>query len=158
MPLDAFVHCDCFEKNNLRCDPPGDLTVKVEPTGELSCAGLNGQGWSAFLAWKRQKACLHYGMILLRHRLGGAAEIELLRKELEKQPTPLPILLHKVLYSSTHTCDWIQNSLMPQLLEEVKMLDPKRASAAAADSLQLFKIHMAELIIAAQHTGKPICF
>lgn len=158
MPLDAFVHCDCFEKNNLRCDPPGDVEVKVEPSGELSCVAADEQGWASFHAWKRHKACLHYGMILLRHRLGTEAQIDTLRQEIKRQPTPLPILLQNVLYSSTHTCDWIPSSLIPHLSEEIRLLEPKHADAAAADILQLFKIHMAELIIAAQHTGKPICF
>ncbi len=156
MPLDAFVYCDCFETNNLRCDPPGDIQVRLEPSGDLTCTPENDRAWSQFLAWKRTKACLHYGMILLRHRLGTTEQIDLLRAALAKQP--LPVLLEKVLYSATHTCDWIPSALVPRLAEEVKQLKPEHHDPAVASALQLFKIHMAELIIAAQHTGKPICF
>jgi hypothetical protein len=158
MGLDAFVYCDCYEQRNLRSDPPTGIEVRVEPTGELGCLTPDERGWSAFLAWKRHKACLHEGMILLRHRLGSTEQVDLLREELSKHPVRLRLLLERVLYSGTHTCDWIPAAKIPELAEEVKQLAPERASPAAADALQLFKIRMAELIIAAQHTGKPICF
>jgi hypothetical protein len=70
----------------------------------------------------------------------------------------LPLLMKSVLYSGTHTCDWIPISRIPELAEEVKQLAPERAHGPAADALQLLKIRLAELIIAAQHAGKPICF
>jgi hypothetical protein len=156
MPLDAFVFCHCFETNNLRGDPPGNVQLKTEPWGDVTCSPIVDREWSAFQAWKRNKACMHYGMILIRHRLGTSAEVELLRAELNRQNAAVPILQKKVLYSATHTCDWIPLSLIPRLSEELKSLAP--ASGAAADALQLFKIYMAELISAAQYAKKPICF
>jgi len=158
MGLDAFVYCDCFEKHNLRSDPPAGLVVKVEPSGEPGCADADERAWTAFMAWKQNKACLHPGMILLRHRLGAPEQVERLRTELEKDKASFPLLLKAVVYSGTHTCDWIPFARIEQLAEEVKQLAPERAEKSAADALQLFKIRMAELIIAAQHTGKPICF
>jgi hypothetical protein len=158
MALDAFVYCDCFETHNLRSDPPAGLNVKTDPSGDIACNAPDERSWSAFVAWKQSKACLHQGMILLRHRLGTSEQVDRLREELQKQPTPLPLLLERVLYSGTHTCDWIPSAHIAQLAEEVKQLTPERADRAIADALQLFKIRMAELIIAAQHAGKPICF
>jgi hypothetical protein len=158
MALDAFVYCDCYEKNNLRCDPPARVKVKVEPTGDLMCLSGDEEAWSAFLAWKRTKACLHHGMIFLRHRLGTSTQIDLLQRELRKEPDRFPILLRNVLYSGTHTCDWIPLDRMEALSEEIKRLPPQQADPAVADALQLFKVQMAELIIAAKHTRKPICF
>jgi len=75
MALDAFVYCDCFEKHNLRSDPPAGLVVKIEPSGEPGCEASDERAWSAFMAWKQTKACLHHGMILLRHRLGTPEQV-----------------------------------------------------------------------------------
>jgi hypothetical protein len=157
MALDAFVYCDCFEKHNLRSNPPAGLLVKIEPSGEPGCEAEDERGWSAFMAWKQNKACLHEGMILLRHKLGMPEQVDHLRTELEKNKGAFPLLLESVLYSGTHTCDWIPFNRIDQLAEEVKQLTPDCADKVA-DALQLFKIRMAELIIAAQHTQKPICF
>jgi hypothetical protein len=158
MALDAFVFCDCYEKHNLRADPPAGVIVKIEPNGDLSCSAADERAWSAFLTWKQNKACLHQGMILLRHRLGTSEQIDLLRAELQKLSKPLPLLLNAVLYSGTHTCDWIPFARMPDLAEEVKQLAPEQAKGPLKDALQLLKIRLAELIIAAQHTRKAICF
>ena len=158
MALDAFVYCDCYEKHHLRSDPPVGVIVKIEPSGDVSCSAADERSWSAFMAWKQTKACLHQGMILLRHRLGTSEQIDLLRAELQKLPKQLPLLLNSVLYSGTHTCDWIPSSRLTELAEEVKQLAPEHAQGAAKDALQLLKIRLAELIIAAQHVGKPICF
>ena len=158
MALDAFVYCDCFEKHNLRSDPPAGLVVKIEPSGEPGCEASDERAWSAFMAWKQTKACLHHGMILLRHRLGTPEQVDRLRAELEKNLPAFPLLLKAVVYSGTHTCDWIPFARIDQLAEEVKQLAPEHADKSVADPLQLFKIRMAELIIAAQHAQKPICF
>jgi hypothetical protein len=158
MALDAFVYCDCFETHNLRCDPPVGLVLKPEPSGDLACDATDEERWSAFVDWKRNRACFHYGMILLRHRLGTPEQIEDLRGELQAQAASFPVLLNHVLYSGTHTCDWVPFELLGPLSSEVKHLAPEKCRPAVSDALQLLKIRMAELIIAAQHTKKPICF
>ena len=54
MGLDAFVYCDCFEKQNLRCDPPAGLVVKIESSGEPNRrAATSSTNGSPFRAWKR---------------------------------------------------------------------------------------------------------
>lgn len=158
MALDGFVYCDCYEKGNLRSNPPNGVNVVVTETGEISCETSDEDLWLKFSAWKRAKACLHTGMILVHLRLGKVAAIDALRAELQKEARDFPILLQNVVYSGTHTCDWIPVSKLPALAEEVKRLKPEAVSPGAADSVRLFKIKMAELIIAAQHVGKPICF
>ncbi len=95
-------------------------------------------------------------MILKHHRLGTASQIEPLRQQLSDHESQFPILVEKILYSSTHTCDWIPLPLLPQLTEELKHLDPPPSSLGEA--LRLLKIQLAELIIAAQMVHKPICF
>jgi len=158
MALDAFVYCDCFEKKNLRCDPPAGVRVSPQATGDLLCDSFDEDAWSAFVTWKHTKACPHHGMILLRHRLGTENGINALRTELQKEANRYPMLLQKILYSGTHTCDWIPVEAIDPLANEVKQLNVSRAEREVADALHVFQIQMAELIIAAKHTGKPICF
>jgi hypothetical protein len=158
MALDAFVYCDCFETENLRCDPPAGVKVVPRASGDLLCDTLDDEAWSAFVGWKHTKACLHHGMILLRHRLGTEKRIHALRTELQKESDRFPMLLEKILYSGTHTCDWIPLDYIDPLANEVKQLNASQAGRDVADALHLFQIQMAELIIAAKHTRKPICF
>ena len=156
MALDAFVYCDCFEKENLRCTPPGHLQLTVGPTGEITCIAPSDDAWMAFTNWRQTKACSHPAMILKHHRLGTADQIAPLQRQLTKQENQYPILLRKVLYSATHTCDWIPIDLLPQLTEELKHLDPP--ATPEGEALRHLKIQLAELIIAAQMANKPICF
>jgi hypothetical protein len=158
MALDAFVYCDCFERDNLRCDPPRGLKLRVSPNGDLLCEPPDDSAWHAFNAWKLAKACLHEGMILVRHRLGSPKAIEVIRTELQRDALRFPILLEKVVYSGTHTCDWLPLSCLPRLTQELKHVNPDPAHTPAADAVRLFKIQIAELIIAAQLARKPICF
>jgi hypothetical protein len=97
-------------------------------------------------------------MILVRHRLGKSSLIDQLRVELQKHQERFPILLQKVLYTGTHTCDWIPFEQIPQLTEEIKNLKAERWQGPAAEAVRHFKIQMAELIIAAKESRKPICF
>ena len=158
MALDAFVHCDCFERENLRSDPPRGMRLRVAPNGDITCEAPDESAWHAFTAWKLAKACLHQGMILVRHRLGSTAAIDRIRTELQKDALRFPILLEKVVYSGTHTCDWLPMNLLPSLTEELKHVNPEPAHTPVADAVRLFKIQIAELIIAAQLARKPICF
>lgn len=158
MALDAFVFCDCFERDNLRSNPPGGMELRVAPNGDITSDPPDDSAWHAFIAWKLAKACLHQGMILVRHRLGNDTAISGIRSELQKDALRFPLLLEKVVYSGTHTCDWLPLSTLSRLTEELKQIDPDPAHTPAADALRLFKIQIAELIIAAQIAQKPICF
>ena len=158
MPLDAFVYCDCFERENLRSDPPQGIVLKQEENGDVSCKSPDEKAWSAFVRWKQNKACMHPGMVLVHKRLGSTELVEALRTQLQKERARFPILLEKVLYSDTHTCDWIPFTQIEPLENEVAAINPEGADPEETDRVRLFKIQMAELIIAAKHTGKAICF
>ena len=158
MALDAFVYCDCFERDNLRSDPPRGMALRTRPNGDIICDPPDNAAWHAFADWKLERACLHQGMILVRHRLGSDMAIENIRVELQKEPLRFPILLEKVVYSGSHTCDCLPLRELPKLTEELKRVNPDSAHGRVSDALRLFKIQMAELVIAAQLTKKPICF
>lgn len=157
MALDAFVYCDCFEKDNLRCNPPAGLQLTVALNGDITCDAPTERAWFAFSHWKQEKACIHPGMILKHFRLGTASEIDLLREKLQnKERARFPILLGRILYSGTHTCDWLPLPLLPPLTEELKSLNP--APTPEGETIRHLKIQLAELIIAAKMVQKPICF
>jgi hypothetical protein len=160
MALDAFVYCDCFEKDNLRCNPPGGLQPILAPNGDITCDAPTDRDWFAFATWKQDKACLHPGMLLKHFRLGTAYQIDQLRAQLQnKERSRFPILLTKILYSGTHTCDWLPLDLLPQLTLELKSLNiASIPSSPEAETIRHLKIQLAELIIAAQMVQKPICF
>ncbi|HTG45750.1 MAG TPA: hypothetical protein VK633_14610 [Verrucomicrobiae bacterium] len=158
MALDAFVYCDCFEKDNLHCNPPGGVRVTVAANGDITCDVTDQALWCSFMAWKQTKACRHPGMILVLHRLGTPPVIDLLRAQFEKEREKFPILLAHVLYSGTHTCDWIPFPHMQSLAKEVQAIDAEEVAPGVSDAVRLFQIKMAELIIAAQCTSKAICF
>ena len=157
MALDAFVYCDCFEKDQLRSSPPSGLELRVGANGEVTCHGATDQQWSIFCSWRHRKACPHVGMILKHHRLGTAKQIDALRDQLEnKERARFPILINKILYTGTHTCDWVPLNALPELTEELKQMNPPKTPEG--DALRHLKIQLAELIIAAQMMQKPICF
>jgi hypothetical protein len=157
MALDAFVYCDCFEKDNLRCNPPGGLTLKIASNGDITCDAPTEREWMAFATWKQEKACLHPGMILKHFRLGTDTQINRLREQLaKKERSRYPILFNQILYSGTHTCDWLPLPVLPQLTEELKQLNPDRTPEG--ETIRHLKIQLAELIIVAQMVNKPICF
>jgi hypothetical protein len=158
MGLDAFVYCDCFERDNLRCSPPSGAKIIVAEDGNILCESPDDEVWAAFNVWKSTKACLHSQMIVAHRMLGGNGLIEQLRAEILKDRARFPLLLRKVLYNGTHTCDWIPLEHLEQLGAEVKLLSEHRLKGAAGDALHLFQIQLAELIIAAQVVKKPICF
>ena len=158
MGLDAFVYCDCFERDNLRCSPPSGAEIIVAEDGNLVCESADDEVWAAFNLWKSTKACLHPQMIVVHRALGATAVIDQLRAEISKDQARFPLLLRKVLYNGTHTCDWIPLAHMEQLGAEVKQLSEHRLKGATGDALHLFQIQLAELIIAAQVVKKPICF
>ena len=158
MALDEFVYCDCFERDNLRSNPPAGVKVRVAPSGELMCETEEDSAFFAFSAWKQARACTHQGMILVHHRLGSTEAIDKLRAALEGHADRFPILLQRVLYCGTHTCDWIPVQAIPRLTNELKKLDSETFPDGIADAVRVLKIQIAELIIAANLTGKPICF
>jgi hypothetical protein len=55
MALDAFVYCDCFEKDNLRSNPPAGLSLTLSANGELSCDASDEAGWYAFNTWNMRE-------------------------------------------------------------------------------------------------------
>jgi hypothetical protein len=91
----------------------------------------------------------------VKHRLGNLAEIAALRSEVTQFGAPKDILLEKVLYSGSHSGDFIPLELLPLLSAEIKSI---YNSSGASSELLEFLGSMEDLIRAAKDEGNPIVF
>ncbi len=157
MGLDAAVYCDCFEIGRLKELPPDLALVYVRANGSLDCRSKNAEVLSAFDAWLQKRACEHEEGVLVSHWIGNATHVGLLRGELEKDAKKFSVLLEKVLYSGTHTGDYLSGKEIFELQNELKVL----AKFAARDKdtqsfIDEFRMQIVELADAALSVKKPI--
>jgi hypothetical protein len=161
MGLDAFVYCDCYEKSRLREPPPGGIPLRVYPDGSWSRVQDDGTLASdlAWDDWLLQRACEHRGGMLLHHRLGNISLIGLLRSQLQCESERFRILVTKVLYSGSHSGDFLRIDEIPALQMELEHLREFRCSSCEADRfMSVFRERMSELATTALSVGKPIAF
>lgn len=159
MGLDATVYCDCFETGRLKERPPNPALVDVCDNGSLECRSDDSKVLSAFDEWRQRRACEHEEGVLLSHWIGNASHVGLLRSELEKDATKFSILLEKVLYSGTHTGDYLSGKDVLKLQKELKALAEFAASDKDSQSfVDEFRVQIAELANAALSVKKPISF
>jgi hypothetical protein len=161
MGLDAYVFCDCFEKGRLLANAPPGLTLVVEPDGYVGHQGSLGSLESelAWDQWRENLACEHTGGVLMHQRLGNIALIGMLRSELQGEASRFPILLGKVLYSGSHTGDFLAVNVVPSLKAEIEALAGFKCSKRMAQELMAqFRNQMSGLISASTSVNKPIAF
>jgi hypothetical protein len=161
MGLDAFVYCDCYEKGRLREPPPSGVLLRVEPDGWLGPEHDDGtlESGLAWDRWREQRACEHVSGILLHHRLGNIALVGLLRAELRRETDHFPILTAKVIYSGSHTGDFLAVETIPALQRELELLREFQCTTReSADFMSEFREQMSELATVALSVGKPISF
>jgi hypothetical protein len=125
MGLDACVYCDCFERGRLIEPPPHGIKLQIENSGRLERVGEESslEEYFDWVAWQEQRACVHSGGFLVRHRLGNIALIGILRKELGREKDRFPILTSKVVYSGSHAGDFLCIELIPVLQQELEILN-----------------------------------
>ncbi len=159
MGLDATVYCDCFETGRLKELPPEPALVYVCANGSLDCKSEDSEVLAAFDEWLQERACEHEEGVLVSHWIGNATHVGLLRSELEKDAEKFSILLEEVLYSGTHTGDYLSGTKIFQLQKVLKVL--AKFVASGKDSQRFvdeFRVQMEELANAALAVGKPISF
>jgi hypothetical protein len=155
MGLDAWVCCNCIKEGHAPPHPFPKL-LKFDETGEPI---LKGDGdielklWLKHDKWRRT-SCPHSGY-LVEKRLGNIATVAYFREFLENNsPLGFPLLLERVVYSGTHSGDWLAARDVPQLLAEAQTLQ-----GLTNDPLVLeFANAMVELAEASIATGNPIVF
>jgi hypothetical protein len=158
MGLDATVYCDCFEAGNLK-EPPPCPNVSVSDNGSLECSSEDLDMLFAFDQWLLHRACAHPDGILLHHRFGHLAQVELLRSELEREDELFPVLLGKVLYSGTHAGDHLASEDIVGVQSELEQLKKLACLSGKNQSyVDNSRAQMVELVEMALRVGKPISF
>lgn len=159
MGLDATVYCNCFESGRLKEPPPNSSLVYVAPDGSLDCRSEDLDVLLAFDTWFRESACEHKDGVLQYHYIGNIGLVGLLREELKRESEKFPILLEKIVYSGSHTGDYLSLADVSDLQVELKALAGFVASNEKMQSyIEGFRLQMQELIRAALSVGKPISF
>lgn len=97
--------------------------------------------------------------------LGNMAAVEFMREAIssaDRDPARnLPILWHKVIYSCTHTGDWLTLAEVRQLKKEiprVRLQSPKKMSAKDRQFFYEFLANLDMLIAASLKVKKSIVF
>jgi len=155
MGLDASVRCNCIKEGKARPHPFPKL-LAFDETGEPTLKGdreTNLKLWLKHDKWYRD-SCPHAGY-LVEKRLGNMTSVAYVRGFLENHSTnSFPLLLERVVYSGTHSGDWVTASDVPQLLTETRSLQ-----GLTSDPLILqFTNDVVELAEASIATGNPIVF
>lgn len=159
MGLDALVYCNCFETGRLKKMPPDLSLVYVCDDGSLDCNSEDLEMLLAFENWLQKRFCEHKEGLLVSHRIGNATHVSLLRAELENDAKKFPILLEEVLYSGTHTGDYLTKKEVLKLKKELKALaDFATLSNDSQAFVDEFREQMGELADAALSVNKPIAF
>jgi hypothetical protein len=141
----------------LREPPPSGVAPGVSENGCLVDTGDNFN--CAFDEWLMNGACEHEDGVLMHHRLGNINLIADLREEIAKFTDDYPLILDAVIYSGTHSGDWIAPTVLPQLAGEVDLLlDFKCSDPDMEPFIRHFANQMRELVECALRVGKPIAF
>lgn len=158
MGLDATVYCNCYERGLIKEPPPCSL-VFVSDDGSLDCGSEDLDTLLSFDQWALHSACSHPKGILLHHRIGNLALVGLLRSELEREALRFPILLNKVLYSGSHSGDYLTLDDIAALPVELDNLALVVCSTQPnQEYVEYFRQQMIELVATAERVRKPISF
>jgi hypothetical protein len=166
MGLDACVYCDCVEKNRLSTPHPYPKQLYIERNGSPEIRSVDSAKQEKHDAWIQATPCKHDEMTVDDAYLGNAGFIGLLRDALRGASSMLPacpVLLSKVLYSGTHTGDFlspVQVSLLHEELQQLKAVD-LRASGLPRPQIKPCLSLLAELerlSKSALKIRKPIAF
>lgn len=155
MGLNASVHCNCVKEGKAPVHPFPEL-LAFDETGEptlKSDGDINLKLWRKHDKWYRD-SCPHSGY-LVEKRLGNIAAVVHIRGFLEGNSSKsFPLLRERVVYSNTHTGDWLAAANVPRLLIETRKL-----LGLTRDPVILqFANDVMELAEASIATGNPIVF
>ena len=155
MGLDACVYCNCIKEGKapphpfpelLAFDETGEATLKSEREIALDL-------WLTHDKWFHE-SCSHSGHLMVK-RLGNIALVAHVRGFLEGNASyEFPLLLNRVVYSGTHSGDWIAARDVPQLMSEAKRLQ----SITSDPLIVRFANDVMDLAVASTATGNPIVF
>jgi hypothetical protein len=159
MGLDAHVCCNCIEQGLLRSAPREEWGVFLEEDGSRNSRSEDLEVLIAFDRWNQTDACEHEDGIFTHHRIGNIAGVSTLRSALEKSGLPFPIMLKSVIYSGTHSGDWLtveQAWLLKREVDQIALVN--LADGDEEKYLRDFEINMRNLVECSIRLNKPIAF
>ncbi len=158
MSLHANVACNCFERGLLRTPPPGHVAVGED--GFLAPAVSDEHTIRCFDEWLRANPCEHPQQAAASVRLGNVATIGSIRQALEAEANRFPILLGKVVYSGSHTGDWLTPPEVLALNAELESIAVSSSgmSAEMRSVMEGFAFPLREVCKAALQMKKPVRF
>jgi hypothetical protein len=155
MGLEAWVRCSCIREGKATPHPLPQL-LRFDESGEPTLDGNampSDEQWEAHDVWA-ETACLHRGALVSKS-LGNIGHIGRISSVIARLPgEKYSIILNAVVYSGSHTGDWIDAHDAPLLLEEARNLRNDTADAALID----FADGLIELTEASIRTGNPVQF
>jgi hypothetical protein len=164
MGLDACVYCNCFERDLLREPPPYPELLRLADDGAPEIRSDSLAKDLAHDEWEARGPCPHPGFVLVQHRIGNIALVGLLRAEItrlaEMHSLNLPILRDKVVYSGSHSGDWLSLEDVRALESEVGQLRGVCSTLSDDKRSYVFQFldQLSDLISASQSVHKPVSF
>lgn len=165
MGLDAWVWCDCIEKDRLRVPHPFPELLRLDETGGPEIASEDPATIERHDEWLLLSPCEHHECALAAHYLGNIGRIENLRRSLDKlRPNAdleFPVLRTKVIHSGSHCGNFLPLDDVKRLkneLNELRRLDFSPLGTEEAAQWREFFEQLGELVAAALTVSKPIVF
>jgi hypothetical protein len=166
MGLDAVVFCSCAEKGRLKKPHRYPNLLYIAPNGSPEIRSKDEQKIEQHDQWMLD-ACSHEDMMLDGDELGSMGGIGFLRDTLRlavKAPArTFPVLWKKVIYSGTHTGDYLTVAEVKKLAIELDRLSKVDFARLDIDPdnrryIVEFQGILRRLTEAALKIGKPMAF
>ena len=166
MGLEAWVSCDCVEKNRLKKPHRYPNQLHIGKNGSPEIRSVDPVMLDEHDAWMQLPPCRHDEMTVESSYLGNMGFVAGVRNTLASFSSLLPacpILLGKVLYSGTHTGDFLtvkQVESLAKELEQLKSVNLRRAGIPIDQHKPLRSItaELTRLAKTALKLRKPIAF
>ena len=165
MGLDAFVYCDCVEKNRLRIPHPFPKLLFIDRNGCPEVRTRDAKKVAMHDKWVESSPCRHEQMFLEGRYLGNVGLVDLvcdaLRRTTKNPAHKYPVLWSKVVYSGTHTGDFLNVRDVSKLKAEVGQLHAtnfKEQGVEESKAIVGFLSALQKLIKASLKVRKPIAF
>ena len=168
MGLDAVIFCDCIEKNRLKVPHPYPRLLYVSSNGSPEIRSKDSIKIEEHDKWMEIPPCQHESMMVDGCFLGNMALIERMRNALaavsRRPPLPtFPVLLGRVIYSGTHTGDYLTIAQVRKLameLQQLKSFHLRQVGVSSANLQAIMSVisKLDKLVRTSRKVRKPIAF
>jgi hypothetical protein len=163
MGLDGFVFCDCTERERLKIPHPYPELLFIDRNGAPEIRSDDPAIVQEHDDWIEMNPCQHEAVTLEAECLGNASQIRWCRGILKRNQTAgsrYPVLLEKVLFSGTHTGDFLRTRQVIDLAQELKLVRKNLKALPAEDRPTILELiqSLEKLAKASLKIKKPLAF